>query len=338
MVVPIHDASEVDDKKLHHVLKHALSHNKRLEPLSEYVKSCKDMTQKNIAALLRGVLRLSPSSSVENATVLLDVLDFLLRIDTPKKFPETFEPCRPHFDAAALKTLVFCRKNKQTGKMWWLRYRATAKAWLPESAVDRIFACTTDFTSIAADTLAVYNSCRTGEALVKKAREQTLNAEVDTMIAVSMTQLFAQNVTAVTVEEAKTVFCERLAVLGKDPFATIVPTREFKVTYRKKLVMVPCTCIMSMWDAAKEATLRGLAVDMKLMEPLWCEDDLVDVVVGPMSAIEIAPELLMLAGMSRSACHAACNGAAATNEGIKSALRRKKLFFHQLDASFKVWY
>jgi hypothetical protein len=110
MVVPIHDESEVDDNKLHQVRRHALSHNKRLEPLSEYVKSCKDMTQKNIAALLRGVLRLSPSSSVENATVLLDVLDFLLRLDTPRKFPETFEPCRPHFDAAALKTLVFCRK------------------------------------------------------------------------------------------------------------------------------------------------------------------------------------------------------------------------------------
>jgi hypothetical protein len=100
--------------------------------LSEYSKSVVGLNQKNVAVALRGSLRLSPTSSIENVTALVDMLVMLDRLDVPSLDPETSLPARAQFNSALLKTLIVLKKNKQTGKTCCLRYRGVAKLFLPE--------------------------------------------------------------------------------------------------------------------------------------------------------------------------------------------------------------
>lgn len=334
-LIAVEDENEPDDMSLQKVLRQAFAHNRKLEPLAEYVKSVSDLSQKNAAALLRASMRLSPTSSMESTSILVDVLRCLVRLDIVNKHPATFGPAKAHFDSALCKSLATAKKNKVTGKDWWERYRNVASAFVPQDSVDRIYKCTNSFNDIKGDLKIVVASSRLGDALVGKAYEQTKHYDVEALIQDSVKTLLKGEVSATLVENAKQEFLESVRGMGKDPFAVLNPAKEVQVDYRGFTFTIPCSCVVAMWSVAKDAALRAAAVDCGSLPPLWCENDLV-CSHRTIGTAKIPKEVVQESASSRAACKGLIDPARASGDSIRSVLKSKKAFLLQLDPGFRV--
>eukprot|EP00972_Heterocapsa_arctica_P016493 2433990-Heterocapsa_arctica.AAC.1 len=64
------------------------------------MQRCEMSSQKNVAALYRAVLRISPVSNIDNARLIMDVLRMTARLGLHSKYQATFAAAKPHFDRA----------------------------------------------------------------------------------------------------------------------------------------------------------------------------------------------------------------------------------------------
>lgn len=336
-IIPVVNEDEPGCDVLNRVLKLAFNHNRKLEPLSEYVKAAPSMNQKNLAALLRGALRLSPTASADTATVLVDILNMCIRLRVPANHPGTFNPVKGHFDAALSKTLNAYKKNKKTGLAWWDKYRSSASIFLPADAVDRVYACKSGFASISADIAEVHGSCKTGNLLMAKAFEQTKSIALQECLENSMAALIASDITSESVGKCKADFINDIAELGKDAFATIVPARKHKVALRSYEIVVPCTSWISIWNLSKDAVIQTVGLELGLLDPLWCDSE----ILGTSSigkGVKVADSLLAESKNARASCRDFLPNTSASGETIRATLKRKKAFLFQEDPGFKVIY
>ena len=146
--MPIKNADEPEDSSLLKALGKALNRNRDYEPLTEWCRNCTAISQKNTAALYRACLRIAPTSSIDNAIILMEVLKMTSRLELHSQEPQTFRAVRDHFDMACVKSLLHFKCNKQSASLWWRVHRDSAKLIVNEAHVTAAFAAEGSFASI----------------------------------------------------------------------------------------------------------------------------------------------------------------------------------------------
>ena len=310
-------------------------HNRDIDWLTEYMLACQSMNQKNMAALYRAILRVSPMANVDNAILIVDVMRLTVRLGLERHHPATFSAVRHHFDRACTKTFLHFKANGQTVTTWWDSYKDIAGLILDTSAVEKILACKEDFATVKDILQMVVNSSELGEKMFGRACVAARSADVATLMQDSLVRLGSKDIAKDDVDKARTRFVEACKELGKDPAATFEKPKETIVKYRGVGTPVIAKSLLQQWSFHVEAFVRTVAVETGDLVALWCESDLVPPPDVPF-AIKVDKALVKQSASARQSCHEMLEKDVATLLTVCSLLKKKEHLLRQMDRFFKI--
>ena len=108
------------------------------------------------------------------------------------------------------------------------------------------------------------------------------------------------------------------------------------VLYRGTPISRPCGTILDHYVTARQAWLRGEAVNQKTLESLWCEDDLVDDLHSE-HIIEIDRALVAESKSARESAKELVSGTdAQSGPMIRTILKEQRAYLLGLDRKFSI--
>ncbi|CAE8622777.1 unnamed protein product [Polarella glacialis] len=334
-MIKIVDQDEPEDESLTKCLRKLFVHNRDLEPLSEYTQVCETINQKNVAAMFRAIMRVSPLCSIDNAALILDVLRMVSRLGLHTRFPGMFAVTKPHFDRACVKSLLRFKANGQLGKTWWDAHQDVAHLIVPADEVQAAFACKTAFVDIKDILIKIVGSSELGEKMFGRPLAICRDSDVAAIIQQSVAALGLAAITKVAVDLARVKFIGECKDLGKEPSVNFEKPKSMVVQYRGVATPVQARSFLQEWAIHVEALVRTVAVDLGQLPKLWREDDLVEK-PRPQWAITIEASLIKDVSLARTTVIELLASDVATGETIRRLLKAKQALTKQIDRRFKI--
>jgi hypothetical protein len=308
-------------------------HNRNLGPLIEWFDSVQAVNQKVLRAAYRAMLKI-PMTNFENASLVVSCLKMTKRLKLSEQEPATFACMKDHFDRALVKSIVHCRSHSQTVATWWRCFGYGADLLMPRAEVEACIACETNFVDVEAELRLVVTSSCAGMKLFCRAWDLVLQSSADMVVRTAIARLANKSFTVESLVAERTAVTADFDKIGKrvsDTFAA----RDVEVNYRG--ILVPCTVnsYLDMWSTMAEALMRTIAVDSQVMQPLWCENDL----VGPrqLPNVRVAKSLVEASINARSSCAEMLTGLESqSGPAIKDILTKKQKFLRSIDRFFKI--
>jgi hypothetical protein len=307
---------------------------KSYEELIVWCETVSAINQMIFVGLLRMLLKAPPSKSMQNCSITIAAMNMIKRLDLQTRFTDEVSAMKSHFDACCCKSLASFKSQQMTGAKWWQTNKSWATLVLPEQETDRAFSEEVSLATVAGSIHAVVASSEVGFRLLGRAERQ-LRFEELTVEIQDQVRTFegVADITTKLIEDKKNEWLVKMKVGGHDPLARIVP-KEMPFKYRGQEIKVTVTSPLDQYQIAVESYIRGLAVDAKLLPPLWSEDELVP--KRPKVDISIDNAALRGSLCSRHALAEHLEDDVATNENIQEILRRKASFLVSTDRFWRI--
>jgi hypothetical protein len=234
-----------------------------------------------------------------------------------------------------VKSFLHFKANGQTCKTWWDVHHTFAELIVPKPQVELAFACTTDFSDIKDILLAVVSSSELGDKMFGRAYGACKASDVGKLIQASMDKIKLANITKLVVDTERANFAKDCNDMGKDPNANFDKPKMVKISYRGVETPVVAKTFLQEWTCHVEAFIRTVAVDLLLVSPLWCENELVPMPRPPF-LFTVEKQLYQDTGMARKALSDLLDIGNASGESIRNLLKSKQSLSRQFGRQFKI--
>lgn len=330
----IKDPSLPEDADLVVALRAVMQHCRDYAPINAFLATAPKLDQKNLVALLKCCLKISPLTSMDSMTFVLNIMRFLSRHSYEQSHRDEVSAMKLHFDAALSRSLNVWRNNERPVSEWWAASRAFAKLVLNEGQVENILQ-TKSLGLILEDLSSVCDSCETGRKMFSRAHSEAQFALVDAKLVQVLRLLDGQTeVTTAVVNNNRAAFAKEVKALGKSVSEAFKP-KDKQFQYLGVDFAMPVSSIIDEYELRLAAKLRSMALLAGTLEPLWCELQLAG---EPSQAAltKVAPELVQASATCRNACRDFLDGKDVTGEAIKELFSAKYTFLRQMDSAFQV--
>lgn len=330
----IKDPSLPEDANLFDALRAIMQHCRDYAPVNAFLDTSQALDQKNLCALLKCCLKVSPLTSMDSLTFVLNVMRFLSRHSYKATHPDEVACMRAHFDSALCRSLNLWRNNERPVSEWWAASKHFAKIVLDEAKVDNIIK-TAALDLILDDLASVCESCTTGSKMFSRAYCEAQFALVSSKLSSVLQQLDSLTIiTAEAINQNKALFSKEVQLVGKSIAEAFKP-KDKHFRYLGVDFTMPVSSIIDEYELRVAAKLRSIAVSSGTLEPLWCELQL----AGPQTEarnVKVEYALVEQSAACRSACVDFMEGKDITGENIKSLFTNKFNFLRQMDKHFQV--
>lgn len=303
------------------------------EELLVWCESVATINQMNLVALLKQLLRMPPSKSMENAVFTISVMKMIMRLKLASQFPEEIEIMQPQFDSACCKSLQAYKGQQRSGASWWSTNSSWAQLVLPVEALNTAFAEAADLSKVSDEINEVVESSEVGRRLLARAQRQVQLDKVGEKITAAVQKLGGEDLTPTSMENAKTNFITSLQNAGYDPMARFAP-KEVNIAYRGEELTILVSSPIDQFNVAVETFVRGLAVDAGILVPLWSEADLIGPRPEPEHKVDAA--CVKEASITRRTLQDQLDDDDATSENIKRVMQQKKAFLSTTDRFWRI--
>ena len=140
----IKDRTEVADEDLCSALRDLLGTKRSGDALMEWFQLQESVSQSNLVALFRALLRISPHQNLKYAVVVEYCMDTVKRLELDTKYPAEVSAVRNVFDLALLKTLSSARASGEGAAAWWESVSSYAGLVLDGDSVETVLAMPVD--------------------------------------------------------------------------------------------------------------------------------------------------------------------------------------------------
>lgn len=331
-LLPVKNPSEPEDANLRQALIIFIKSRTNTQQLTEWCEMCSCVNQKNLCALFRQILRTYPGQSMQMATLVCDVMKMVVRLGLQAKFKPEVDVMRSHFDLALQKTLANYKCNGFSTALWWQDCSGYARLILPEAAVNDVMSCSSNWGTVEDALATVSSSSEVGRMLCSKALRAHTNDKLEQVVEGLMSEMLKKKrVDEVEVARTRDAFMGYLEDCGGEDWFGMTK-KEATVKYRGIPVKLQCATPIDLFSAHLHATLRTQAVALGMLEPLWCEDELVEK-GGPVIET-LAASLVKPSKVARQVVKDFVSDE--SGPGLKAALTKKQAFLLQTDRMFKV--
>jgi hypothetical protein len=233
-------------------------------------------SQRNVVAVLKALLKLRSASIYSQLTALVDGLRWIQMNDIPKLYPDEIALCRTHFDEALAKHHDVVITAGRTTKDWWGLVKNVATLAFDAEAFEVCVFHAGSWLDVAEPLTQIATTCVTGNKVFGSSYRLILHDKVAKLAAKTVEELAqTKKLERAGITAAKARFVAAAAALGVRPSAAFAKITDMLVSYRGVVIKVPCYSYTDFVHNAALALVKTCAVDMKLLPPCLCEDDLV---------------------------------------------------------------
>ena len=195
--------------------------------------------------------------------------------------------------------------------------------------VDKIINCNTQWRGVKEELRVVTDSSEVGRRMLGFAWEKVQH-EISTE---KMNKVIEELKHAPIIAEAMAKVKATLAseLVDYDGVAT---KRISVVHYRGVAVQIPVQSIHEETMLRTASLVKGIAVDLQVLQPLFCENELVAKPRPAWAGITVEAALLKEWAIARSTANSLLGNAEQTGEAVQEALQRKQTLLTGMDASF----
>lgn len=311
-------------------------HIKKYDRIMDFLHTGPEVNQLSLVVLYKHALKISASASGPSVLFLLAVLKYVGRHNLNTKYPTEFDLLKGHLDAALVSSWRSFQSRGLVAKTWWLGVRDSAKLILPEQQTQILInlAAGAEWSSVESELAFVVQCSAIGERLFGAAFNKLLRGKMSGLIKAKVDELVGAPITVESVEKNRVEFLAAVRARGRDPMEAM-PLRDVDMRYRNTLLTLQCGSVYDEYLVNVATVTHGIAVDMRVMKPLFCEDYLVkqDRVV-PEKAIDEAVVAASIA--ARDAAVEAMSNKSQSAEVILETLEANRAVFCQLDRFWRV--
>lgn len=333
----VNDDGLLLDEELKMLLLAFCRSSSQVDPLTQWFEVTTNVNRKNFVAVCRALLPIDPGQNDALAKLVCDFMQMIVRLKLGERFSAEICVMKGHFDRALQKTLWKIRSQGIRSQLWWDSVKQYADLVLPKQAVDKIFDCTSDWKDVSNELTLVMKSSGVGRVLVGEARKAMESKIVEDGIKKHIDLLLAKDITQDSVAAVRAAFQTELkSVLG---VAAQTPQRwTANVVYRGVDVLVHCNSLLEVFNMAVAATIRTECVNLKVVQPMLCEDDLVNYTIPRVKHVDAA------LGIPTSCARSVLKDCTSTIEpsSLKAVLKTNQESMLSLDPKFIIelgfWY
>ena len=276
--------------------------------------------QKNMKCLFAALLDVTPSTE-KGATFLLRALKYIMKSNLHALYPELWAALKGHMDRALDKSFVCMKSAGLPASMWLEKHHTYLHLVADEPAIRACVETKNSWEEVASQlSVAIQSACgmRIFGSRLGVVSCIAMSKKIDDEV-----KRFSQgDMTEASVKQAMATIKEACKDLGKD--WTAPRASDGKIMYKYRGV----DCLTKVTSHQQEALLkliaevRTRAINCKLLDPIWCECQLVDVNAAEKKTV--APSLLTDAKLVRKAAAELISGGSGAE--IKKCLNdRNKL-------------
>jgi hypothetical protein len=285
--------------------------------------------------LFRAALTVNPCSTTEGNRFVVAVMQYVVRTKVHESFPAETGHMKAHFDLALQKSHLDYKKNDLSALDWWNKYQDCAALVLPGESARRCFACNTEWIQVEAQLRAVVASSDLGFLIFGRALQSITVSKVDQVVLQSVEGFHGKHITLVMIGVARTKLLADVKALGCDAIDVYKTPKITECKYRGVSMQVACVSIFDDWNNKLWAMIKSAAVNEKKLDPLFCEDQLVDQGVL-LQDTTVDAALLIDAVSARKACTQFAGTGEITSELIKALFAKRIMFLCSIDRTFKI--
>ena len=205
----------------------------------------------------------------------MSVIAYCSRHQVSVCFTEEWAFVKDFFDEVMVRSLGAWKGGQKKSRSWWDSNKHMCGLCLPIDATEKCLKCEVDYQRVETELCQVVASSAIGRKLFGAAHTHWLVSRVSAPMNTILAELMSNDVTVETVKAARQKFINDQSEKGNDVKET-APKRVVEVTYRG--LPFPCE-VHSHFDEyqIREALLlEGAATQLKILPPLFCEDQLVN--------------------------------------------------------------
>jgi hypothetical protein len=285
--------------------------------------------------LFRAALTVNPCSTVDGNRFVLAVMQYVVRTKAHTAFPLETGHMKDHFDLALQKSHLEYKKNDLSALDWWNKYEAVASLVLPHTEARRCFACNTQWQHVEDALQQVVHSSELGFLIFGRALQSITFSKVDQIVLDSVNAFHDHHITSVMIACSRAKLIQDVKLMGCDAIDVYKTPKITECIYRGVTMQVASVSIYDDWHNKLWALIKTAAVIEKKLDPLFCEDQLVEQ-CEKLSTTTVDAALLCDAVSARKACIQYAGAAEISSELIKNLFSKRIIFLSSIDRTFKI--
>lgn len=311
------------------------SHPRSFQYVSDFLARAGPLNQKSLVLLFRQCLKFRPSGNQDVLQFLLGVVKFAKKHRVATAFPHEWGCVRTHFDQVFDKNLQQWKAAGLGLKLWWDSVKDYIGDVVPVAEFSACLAQEEDWSKVETQLCMVVQSSAVGTRAFGLAYRDLQTNKVSSIIKKLVAGLIGNDITAASVEATRTRFLQEVKESGRDP-KEVMHKRECEVTYRGCKVKVGVHSYYDEYLAFESSAVEGLAVDLRLLDEVSCEGDLV-VPQRQFKMVKIEAGVIKDMGLARRAAQDCLSlEVASSGESILAALMAKQHVLGQLSRGWRI--
>jgi hypothetical protein len=268
------------------------SHPTNLVPMQALFCVDVDLSQRNIVAILKGLLKLRTCSSMPRLSVLIEGMRWLQRNRVDVRFKQEVAVCRRHFDEVMSKHHDIVTCVGRTTAEWWELVRDVGSLAFSAEDFSKCVSHDGEWQQVSESLGKLVCESLTGKKIFGAAYK-TIEAEnmQQLVLDCSAEILGWAKIDKAALVRGRTSFSAKAEARGVNVTAAFAKNKELPIMYRGVQIKVWCHSYLDYFNSMTVACVKGVAVDINVLKPCLCEDDLVS---QPRPPLKIAIELDLL--------------------------------------------
>ena len=331
----VSNGNEELEPKLVIALTEARKQNPNRHPLLDWLRVSGTCNQRSLVGLLRFTLDIRAGVSIVQATLLIDIMKYLVVNGMDTAFPAEIKLVVMHFDDGLCHVLASMRRERLSIRTFFELSRVQCRLVLPMAETERAFAAKGSWTDISDDLNIIVASSRLGAKLFGFALESIIAEKVEGVIQNGLAALQEQKLTIDVVTEAKKkISTELKAIKNVDKLS---PKWLVSVRYRGIVCQVEVGSIDEELIFRFDSVLKERAVETEAVLALHCENVLVDFTKKDKATLGVDDDLVRGVAVARQVANdLLASFGKISGSMVAEALLSKQAMLCSLDRSFNL--
>jgi hypothetical protein len=326
------DPTQPVDQTVSDAITAITNHRSDRGPMTAMFSSNYIPNQKSLVAMFRVVCDLQPGTNVAVADFFIEMLSYIVRNDLHNKHKQIFDLLRPRLDAALDKHWMVWKSSGLSSSMWFDVHEPYIGAIVDKVSLKRCFETKSNWMEVADDLAVVVQSAVGARIFLSKYRGlagQRVIAQIEKECA----ELDKSNATVALVSQLQAICQQKCLESGKVFHELFDLAMEIKMDYRGVAIKVMARSLQEVFLYNMAARIKGRAVALGELEPLWCENELAGPTSSPTLKIESA--LLRTYKLARQAAMDLLPDGH-TGVAIKNTLQSRQKMLSSLDKDWGI--
>lgn len=335
----IRNDEEPVDLRLSAAMEGMFARKKSFEKIMSYL-GCADMvSQKNLVALFKACLMLSPATTQDNNALALALLDFCRRHNMQAVYPEETGVMKSYFQSALVKAFLEFRKHELSRMDYWLKFKEVLHFVLPVASAEKCFTCSGKWGDVESHLALVVQSGELGRLLFGRAWGEVSRDKVTKVIKTQVDDLFVKTkIGSKDLQDKLREVTMKVRELGRDISDVFPEPRRISISFLGASVDVEASSSLEEYDILVWSRIKEWGISRAKVASIWGEHCLLDAkkLTAFPDGFEVEVDVLGQLGASRKVAASYLKDKEVNSMNVASALVEHGGFLTQMDKRFRV--